>query len=106
MVRGVILPATRSGIAAAVILGLGRAVGEAIAVTQVIGGGTRIRLVALPAGDTLASKIASSYQGAASRPRDHRRLLYLAAILLVIGLLTNLLAQVIVRRFDPLRGAR
>src|SRR6266568_5789240 len=34
MVRGVILPATRSGVAAAVILGLGRAVGEAIAVTQ------------------------------------------------------------------------
>jgi ABC-type phosphate transport system permease subunit len=33
-------------------------------------------------------------------------LLYLAAILLFIGLLTNLLAQVIVRRFDPLRGAR
>src|SRR5690349_15075255 len=42
MVRGVILPATRTGIAAAIILGLGRALGEAIAVTQVIGGGTGI----------------------------------------------------------------
>ena len=37
MVRGVVFPYARGGIAAAMILGLGRAVGEAIAVTQVIG---------------------------------------------------------------------
>jgi phosphate transport system permease protein len=105
MVRGVILPATRSGIAAAVILGLGRAVGEAIAVTQVIGGGTRIGWSLFPPADTLASKIASNYQGAGSG-LETSSLLYLAAILLVMGLVANLIAQVIVRRFDPLRGAR
>lgn len=105
MVRGVILPATRSGIAAALILGLGRALGEAIAVTQVIGGGTRIGWSLFPPADTLASKLASSYQGA-NPGLEISSLLYLAAILLVIGLLANLLAQVIVRRFDPLRGAR
>jgi phosphate transport system permease protein len=105
MVRGVILPATRSGIAAAVILGLGRAVGEAIAVTQVIGGGTRIGWSLFPPADTLASKIASSYQGAGSGI-ETSSLLYLAAILLVLGLIANLFAQVIVRHFDPLRGAR
>lgn len=104
MVRGVILPAARTGIAAAIILGLGRALGEAIAVTQVIGGGTRIAHNIFGPGDTLASKIAASYQGA--DPIEQSSLLYLAAILLVIGLLTNLAAQVIVRRFDPLRGAR
>src|SRR5581483_7759813 len=38
MIRTVVLPHSRAGIVAAVILGLGRAVGEAIAVTQVIGG--------------------------------------------------------------------
>ena len=105
MVRGVILPATRSGVAAAVILGLGRAVGEAIAVTQVIGGGTRIGWSLFPPADTLASKIASSYQVAGSG-LETSSLLYLAAILLVMGLIANLIAQVIVRRFDPLRGAR
>ena len=105
MVRGVILPATRSGIAAAVILGLGRAVGEAIAVTQVIGGGTRIGWSLFPPADTLASKIASNYQGAPSG-LEASSLLYLAAILLVMGLIANLVAQVIVRRFDPLRGVR
>jgi phosphate transport system permease protein len=105
MVRGVILPATRTGIAAAIILGLGRALGEAIAVTQVIGGGTRISNNVFGPSDTIASKIAASYQGAASG-LEAASLLYLAAILLFIGLLANLLAQVIVRRFDPLRGAR
>src|SRR3989442_8326796 len=61
MVRGVILPTTRSGIAAAVILGLGRAVGEAVAGTQVIGGGTPIRRALFPPAGTRASKNASSY---------------------------------------------
>ena len=37
MVRGVVLPYTRGGVAAAMILGLGRALGEAIAVASVIG---------------------------------------------------------------------
>jgi phosphate transport system permease protein len=105
MVRGVILPSTRTGIAAAIILGLGRALGEAIAVTQVIGGGTTISANIFGPIDTLASKIAASYQGAGSG-LEQSSLLYLAAILLVIGLLTNLAAQVIVRRFDPLRGGR
>jgi phosphate transport system permease protein len=105
MVRGVILPATRSGIAAAVILGLGRAIGEAIAVTQVIGGGTRTGWSLFPPADTLASKIASSYQGA-NPGLETSSLLYLAAILLILGLIANLLAQAIVRRFDPLREAK
>ena len=104
MVRGVILPSTRTGIAAAIILGLGRALGEAIAVTQVIGGGTKISDNIFGPIDTLASKIAASYQGAGSG-LEQSSLLYLAAILLVIGLIANFVAQVIVRVFDPLRGA-
>jgi phosphate transport system permease protein len=105
MVRGVILPATRSGVAAAIILGLGRALGEAIAVTQVIGGGTHIAGNIFGPSDTLASKIAASYQGAASG-LEQSSLLYLAALLLVIGLVVNVVAQIIVRRFDPLRASR
>src|SRR5947199_3115835 len=48
MVRGVILPYTRTGVGAAVILGFGRAVGEAIAVTQVIGAGYGIHWSLFP----------------------------------------------------------
>jgi phosphate transport system permease protein len=98
MVRGVVLSSSRPGIAAAVILGLGRAIGEAIAVTQVIGAGWVINSDLFGSGDTLASRIAGQYQGAVSKLQI-ASLFYLAAILLVIGLVTNLLAQVVVRRF-------
>ena len=98
MVRGVILSSSRPGIAAALILGLGRALGEAIAVTQVIGAGWTIQWSLFATGDTLASRIAGQYQGAVSKLQISS-LFYLAAILLVIGLVTNLFAQLIVRRF-------
>jgi phosphate transport system permease protein len=99
MVRGVILPYTRTGVTAAILLGLGRAVGEAIAVSQVIGAGHGIHWSLFVTGDTLASKIADQYAGAVSKLQT-ASLLYLAAILLVISLLVNLTAQFIVRRFS------
>ena len=92
MVRGVVLSSSRPGIAAAVILGLGRAIGEAIAVTQVIGAGWTIQWSLFSTGDTLASRIAGQYQGAVSKMQVSA-LFYLGAILLVIGLVTNFLAQ-------------
>jgi phosphate transport system permease protein len=103
MVRGVVLPYSRGGIAAALILGLGRAVGEAIAVTQVIGGGVFIHWNLFSTGDTLASKIAASYQGAATNLEEHS-LIYLGLILLVFSLLANLSAQWIVRRVARRQG--
>src|SRR5436305_14523144 len=66
MVRTVVVPSVRGGIVAAVILGLGRALGEAIAVTQVIGNFIPLHLSLLEPGDTLASRIANQYQGAPS----------------------------------------
>jgi phosphate transport system permease protein len=104
MVRGVVLPFTRGGLVAAVILGLGRAIGEAIAVTQVIGGLLGIHVSLFESGDTLASRIAAQYQGAATQIQV-ASLVYLALILLVISLVTNLVAQWIVRRFDRALGA-
>src|SRR5207248_2255976 len=97
MVRGVVFPYARGGIAAALILGLGRAVGEAIAVTQVIGGGVFVHWNIFDNGDTLASKIAASYQGATTKLQVSS-LVYLARILLVFSLVMNVSAQWIVRR--------
>jgi phosphate transport system permease protein len=105
MVRGVVFPYARGGIAAAMILGLGRAIGEAIAVTQVIGGGVFIHWNLFSTGDTLASKIAASYQGAASN-LEISSLVYLALILLVFSLAMNLVAQGIVRRVARRQGLR
>jgi len=99
MVRGVILPYTRTGVSAAILLGLGRAVGEAIAVSLVLGAGHGIHWSLFVTGDTLASKLAEEYQGSVSRLQT-ASLVYLAAILLVISLLVNLTAQFIARRFS------
>jgi phosphate transport system permease protein len=104
MVRGVILPYTRGGVVAALLLGLGRALGEAIAVTQVIGSAQGIHLSFFALGDTLASRIANQYQGALTHLAVSS-LVYLAAILLVFSLVVNVAAQVIVKRFEIQRGS-
>jgi phosphate transport system permease protein len=98
VVRGVVLPSTGPGLVAATFLGLGRALGEAIAVTQVIGAGSAIHASLFRTGDTLASRIADQYQGATTKLQI-ASLFYLGVLLLVIGLLANLAAQMIVRRF-------
>jgi phosphate transport system permease protein len=103
MIRGVVFPYARGGIAAALILGLGRAIGEAIAVTQVIGGGTAIHWNLFSTGDTLASKIAASYQGATNNI-EVASLIYLGLILLVFSLIMNVSAQWIVRRVARRQG--
>lgn len=103
-VRGVVLPSAASGVVAAAFLGLGRALGEAIAITQVIGGGSVIRASLFQTGDTLASRIADQYFNATSRLHISS-LFYLGTILLAIGLLANLAAQAIVHRFDVRRLA-
>jgi phosphate transport system permease protein len=100
MVRGVVVPYVKGGVVAAVTLGLGRALGEAIAVTQVIGNTLQpIQLSLFASGNTLASQLAASYQSAPTNI-ETESLLYLALILLAITFVTNVLAQVIVRRFD------
>jgi phosphate transport system permease protein len=103
MVRDVVLHYTRGGVVAAIVLGLGRAIGEAIAVTQVIGGQTGISLSLFATGDTLASRIAAQYQGAASNIQV-ASIIYLALILLVISLVANFGAQLVVKRFEVQRG--
>ena len=101
-IRRVALPYAAPGISAAMLLGLGRALGEAIAVTQVIGSQTWIGVSLFHPGDTLASKIAATYQGADTQLQLDS-LLYLGAILMVITLVTNFVAQTIVTRFEKAR---
>ncbi|HVO55156.1 MAG TPA: phosphate ABC transporter permease subunit PstC [Solirubrobacterales bacterium] len=103
VVRGVVLPTTASGVVAASILGLGRALGEAIAVSQVIGAGSEIHTNLFLPGDTLASRIAVQFPGHLN-DLHASALFYCGLILLVIGLVANLLAQWIGRRFSY-RGA-
>jgi len=105
MMKGVMLPYTRGGLIAALLLGGGRAVGEAIAVTQVIGITTHGLSVDLfQTGDTLGSRIASQFPGASS-DLQKSSLFYLGVILLFMSLVTNIVAQIIVRRYSIDRRA-
>jgi phosphate transport system permease protein len=98
MVKTVIVPSVRGGVVAAIMLGLGRALGEAIAVTQVIGNFIPLRLSIFQSGDTIASRVANQYQGAVSNIQVSA-LIYMALILLVITFLTNVAAQRVIKRF-------
>ena len=105
MMRGVAIPQVSGGIVAAVILGLARAMGEAIAVSLTIGGTARTGASLFGSADTLASRIANQYQGAATALQTSS-IAYLAAILLVLSLAANLSAALIVRRIRRRMGAR
>ena len=101
-IRGVMLAYAAPGIVAAVLLGLGRAFGEAIAVNQTIGNHNVIPSSWFEPGDSLCSKVASEYVGATT-VEQASSILYLAAILMVISLVTNVIAQFIVVRFENAR---
>ncbi len=92
VVRGIVLPTTSNGVVAACILGLGRALGEAIAVSQVIGAGSAIQASLFKSGDTLASRIALQFPGALTELHK-ASLYYCAVILLVISLAANLVGE-------------
>jgi phosphate transport system permease protein len=96
MVRQVVLPYSRAGIVGAMILGLGRAIGEAIAVAQVIGGAYVINASLFHTGGTLAAQIASQFQNSAGLQKAS--LAYLGLILLVFAIVVNVIARVIVQR--------
>jgi phosphate transport system permease protein len=103
MIKTAVLPYSRPGIVAAVMLGLGRAVGEAIAVTQIIGAALGIHANLFLPADSAASRIASQYSGTPTE-LTKSSIFYLGAILLVLSLIFNGVARLIVRRFT-LRGA-
>ena len=99
VIRGVVLPTTVPGVSAAVMLGLGRALGEAIAVAAVIGDSAVAHRSLFDVGNTLAARVAVEISYIVN-PLQQSSLFYLALILLVIGLTVNLLARLIARRYD------
>lgn len=102
VIRGVVLPTTFSGVAAATVLGLGRALGEAIAVAQVIGAGNLIHASLFNTGYSLAARIALEIQFFVS-DLHKSSLFYLALILLAFSMTTNLIARAIANRYDVAR---
>ena len=91
----VLLPYGLSGILGAVILGLGRALGETMAVTMVIGNSIEGSLSLLKPGYTMASIIANEFAEAVT-PLHVEALIEIGLILFFITLILNIIARLLV----------
>ena len=97
MVRTAVLPPSRAGIVSAVMLGLGRALGETIAVALLIGNTFVISAkVLVPGGSTIAANIANRFGEAGSIGRS--ALIASGLVLFAITLLVNLIARFVIYR--------
>jgi phosphate transport system permease protein len=98
VIKNVVLPYTKSGLFAGILLSLGRALGETMAVTMVIGNTSMIPDSIFGPGNTMASVIANEFTEA-----DHT--LYLSAlielglVLFVVTVIINMIGKRIIKRF-------
>jgi phosphate transport system permease protein len=99
----VLLPASGSGIVGAAILALGRALGETMAVTMVIGNSAQISPSLLDLGYSIPAVLANEF-AEALEPLHIGALMYLALILFGLTLLVNILAVLLVRVLGFDRG--
>ena len=97
MVRIAVLPYGLSGVIGAIMLGLGRALGETIAVAMVIGNSPRISASLFEPSATLSSVIANEFAEATSS-LYLSSLVELGLVLLAVGLLLNIVARTLVLR--------
>ena len=94
----VILPAAISGITGGVMLALGRAMGETMAVTMLIGNSNNFSWSLLAPGNTISSMLANQFGEADGLQVS--ALMYAALVLMLLTLVVNLLAQQVVRRLS------
>jgi phosphate ABC transporter permease protein PstC len=98
MIRMTSLPYARPGITGGAMLGLGRAIGETIAVVLTIGNAPTIGKHLFDQGYTLAAVIANEFGEAANQPLHASALFAAGLVLFVLTLLVNILARWFVRR--------
>jgi phosphate transport system permease protein len=92
----VLIPAAFSGIVGGTMLALGRAMGETMAATMVIGNSNQLNISILAPANTIASLLANQF--AEAKGLQVSALMYAAFVLLVMTLIVNVLAQMIVNR--------
>lgn len=97
MIRDAVLPYARSGIIGGIILGLGRALGETMAVTMLIGNRPEISASLFAPGYTMASLIANQFSEATS-DLHLSALMAVGAVLFAVTLVVNALARWLVWR--------
>ncbi len=99
--RRVVVPGARRGIRAAVTLAMGRAMGEAIAVTMVVGNNTALPHSLLSPGSTLGSAIVNSFSEALPGTLQKSGVVALVVVLLAISVVVNAGGQLLMRARTP-----
>ncbi len=98
VIKNVILPYTKSGLFAGILLSLGRALGETMAVTMVIGNTSLIPTSIFAPGNTMASVIANEFTEA-----DHTvylsALIELGLVLFLVTVVINMIGKRIIKKF-------
>ncbi|MDQ3569124.1 MAG: phosphate ABC transporter permease subunit PstC [Actinomycetota bacterium] len=102
MIRGAVFPHSRSGTVAAVMLGLGRAMGETIAAALVIGSSPQITARLFGSGDAMAAVIANQFGEAGGVHRS--ALIGLGVVLFAMTILVNVVARLIFGRATAAQG--
>ena len=106
VVYKVVLPFTKTGVIGGIMLGLGRALGETMAVTFVIGNQSQLSQISLfQAANTITSVLANEF-AEAGEGLHRAALLYLALILFVITFIVLALAKVLLMRLRRGEGAK
>jgi phosphate transport system permease protein len=104
VVRSIVLPYTQKGVIGGVMLGLGRALGETMAVTFVIGNSQRLSSSLFSPGTTIASTLANEFGEAAD---FHLSTLFaLGFLLFVITFIVLSLAKIMLIRAEKAKGTK
>lgn len=97
VVRSVVLPYTRASVVGGVMLGLGRALGETLAVTFVIGNANRVSTTLFGPGNTIASLVALEFGEAGEGSLKLSALLALGFILFVLSFIVLAISRLLLR---------
>jgi phosphate ABC transporter permease protein PstC len=104
MIKTAMLPYARRGIVGGAMLGLGRAIGETIAVVIVIGDAPVIGHTIFDQGYTLAAVIANEFGEAAAQPTHRAALIGAGLVLFVLTFIVNAIARLVVSRSERETG--
>jgi phosphate transport system permease protein len=105
VVRNIVLPFTKSGVVGGTMLGLGRALGETMAVTFVIGNTPNVAASLFAPGSSIASTIANEF-AEASEGAHVSALITLGLVLFLITFVVLALAKLLLMRLEKAEGAR
>jgi phosphate transport system permease protein len=103
VVRNVVLPYTKVGVIGGIMLGLGRALGETMAVTFVIGNAYRISPSLFEPGNSIASALANEFNEAAD-PVHRASLISLGLVLFLLTFIVLALSRMLIAQLAKGEG--